>query len=172
MTPENLLNSVIVSTLTSMGLFSDRAALMVLAIPIQETGLRTRVQVGSGIAHSFWQFELGSSRGGLIRLFSHCTAGAKLIAYADAAGLPFDAVHCYDMIATEAGDNYACACARALLLADGAPLPAVGDDEGAWKCYLRNWNPGDAQRHPLETRKRWTQSYAQALDALESRHGT
>ena len=44
--------------------------------------------------------------------------------------------------------------ARLLFWTDPLPLPAVGDVEGAWQCYLRTWNPGAYSRGtPPE---RWT----------------
>ncbi len=36
--------------------------------------------------------------------------------------------------------------ARLLLWTDAKPLPAIGDEQGAWDYYLRNWRPGKPTR--------------------------
>ncbi len=54
----------------------------------------------------------------------------------------------------------AAAFARLLLLTDAKPLPQIGDVQGAWAYYVRNWRPG--KPHP----DTWPGLYKQAQAAL------
>ncbi len=58
------------------------------------------------------------------------------------------------------GDGLACEFAALLLLSEMAPLPLLGDEEGAWVVYKRLWTHGKPDR------KRWSQSYQDALQTI------
>ena len=63
-------------------------------------------------------------------------------------------------------DTLAAAFASLLLWSSPRALPAIGDVEGAWQMYLREWRPGawtngtTAQREAL--RRKWAGYYATA----------
>lgn len=127
------------------------ARALLLAIAGQESGWSTRFQFG-GPARGFWQFESEAIDG----VFDH------------PASRPLVRVFCAEqeigtMLMHEAvawHDGLAYACARLLLWTDPAPLPAVGDVEGSWQVYTRNWAPGRPDR------VRWTARYGEAMAAL------
>ena len=48
--------------------------------------------------------------------------------------------------------------ARLNLLPDPEPLPAAGDQDGMWQCYLRVWRPGVPRPDD------WPGSYAWAME--------
>ncbi|HEY0201134.1 MAG TPA: hypothetical protein VGC24_05530, partial [Burkholderiaceae bacterium] len=69
-------------------------------------------------------------------------------------------------------DLLAAGFARLLLYTDPAPLPAVGDVEGAWAYYLRNWRPGAYSNGSEDGRaallRKWRSYYATAQSARAS----
>lgn len=119
----------------SMGVDAER---MLLAIALQESGLKYRQQVG-GPARGLWQFEKGGGVKGVLTHPSSAAKAAKLCAdllyEADA-----DTVH----QAIRDNDLLACGFARLLLWTDSAPLPITAEE--GWKYYFRNWRPG--KPHP------------------------
>lgn len=136
-----------------------QARVMLLAIGLQESRFEYRRQMGNGPARGFWQFELGTakSRGGLWGVFLHPASHQLLhdVAIKCFVRLPspatiYQAIECDDVLAA--------ATARLLLWTDSLPLPALGDEAGAWRMYAeRCWRPG--KPHP-ET---WPGFYRQAL---------
>jgi len=62
-------------------------------------------------------------------------------------------------------DLLACAIARLILWCDPNPLPAIGDADGAWRCYVETWRPG--KPHAI----RWAANYQMALDAVGASTG-
>lgn len=131
---------------------SPRADLIGLAIGGQESGYRTRVQMGGGPARSFWQFERGGVRGVLTHPASRDAAAA---ACTELGILPtVDVV--YDAMATN--DMLGAVLARLLLWTDPGPLPL--DRDGAYVFYLRLWRPGKPDD------SRWPPAYEAALHAL------
>ncbi len=135
---------------------TPEARCLLLAICLQESGLVDRVQRvkggGKGPARGLPQFELGGVRGVLTHLASRELA-AEICAARRIAGATSSVV----LAEMEADDVLAIAFARLLLFTDPRPLPALGDQEGAWAYYLRNWRPG--KPHP----DRWAGNYAKAL---------
>lgn len=140
---------------------SGPATVMLLAIGLQESRFRERVQlVGSppkpvGPARSFWQFERG---GGVVGVLSH--PATKLYARGVCAmrGIAAEARVVHDAMASD--DLLGCAFARLLLFTDSRRLPAPGDIDGAWDYYLRNWRPGKPHRGT------WDGLYRQAMEAM------
>jgi len=149
---------------------SPEAELMLLAISGQESDWEHRWQVvdkrnpmKKGPARSFWQGELG---GGMVHGVRTHRASREIAAglYAHFGVSPTNEAI---WTAIETNDVLAAALARLLLWTDSWRLPALGDEDGAWQCYLRLWRPGawtngaPAQRAGL--RQKWAGYYAQAL---------
>lgn len=125
---------------------SLEARLMLLAIGMQETGFKTRYQLPSGPGLGLWQVEYTTEmdfwRRGKLRTCARALKELAPTIYESAAD----------------NDHVAATICRSLLWErDPKPLPAIGDIDAAWACYLRVQRPG------RPSRKRWTQSYATAL---------
>lgn len=136
------------------------ARLQLLAIGLQESGLTARCQIvdggGRGPARGLWQFERG---GGVRGVLLHDASRYWAHKLCEARSCPPEAYQVWERL--EADDVLAAGLARLLLFTDARRLPAVGDIEGAWGCYVRNWRPGKPHRD------RWTSNYAQALQHLQ-----
>lgn len=123
---------------------TPEARAMLLAIALQESGLRHRRQIGSytgktpvyGPARSWWMFERIGVQGVLDHRASYSSARdvARMLEYpVDAAVLHF---------AMENNDILACAVARLLLRAHPDNLPGRMEMEKGWEQYLALWRPG------------------------------
>lgn len=149
--------------------FDDRALVMSLAIPGQESRYTDRVQGGNGPAHGFSQFERG---GGVVGVLTH-PASAKLASVACAAcGIPADPAHAWGLMATAKGDNLGVAFTRLLLLTDPRSLPVLGDKQAAWNYYVRNWRPGAVAaggERAIKARERWSEVYPETLATIETK---
>lgn len=131
---------------------SPEARVMLFAIGLQESRFQHTRQI-NGPARGYWQFELG---GGVAGVLTHpSTRSIALRIAKDRVGTN---LHRPVYNALETDLALAGAFARLLLVSDPKPLPALGDAEGAWKYYIRNWRPG--KPHP-ET---WPKLYALALE--------
>ena len=141
---------------------SREAAVLLLAIGLQESLFKYRRQMGNGPARGFWQFE---KMGGVAGVLQHRTTTvlAAEICRARGVAVTADDVHA----ALEHDDVIAAAFARLLLWTDPKPLPALNDVEAAWQLYLRTWRPGAHTRgtaaQKAELRKKWGSYYAQAM---------
>lgn len=166
MTPALLLRGVVRPVLALMGgaYASREAETMLLAIAVQESGLRHRRQIGQDgrplehLARGLWQFERG---GGVRGVLEHSTTKA---AAAEAARLllyPAEPAAIHEALADN--DQLACVWARLLLWTLPQPLPAIGQEEVAWHQYVQAWRPGKPHR------PRWTDAYAIAVKATEPR---
>jgi hypothetical protein len=136
------------------------ARVLLLAIGLQESGLIQRVQVvaggGEGPARGLLQFERG---GGVRGVLSHPASRDLALQICIARRLPAVSTSVvWDELATD--DVLAFAFGRLLLTTDPKALPQLGDEQGAWACYQRNWRPG--KPHP----ERWPANYAAALAAV------
>lgn len=138
---------------------STRAKVLMLAIMGQESGWKDRYQVvaggGKGPARGLAQFERG---GGVKGVLEH-PATASL------AGKVCEARHTPAVVSVvweelEHDDILAACFARLLLYTDPHPLPELGDVQGAWDYYVRNWRPGKPHRD------RWGSNYEKALAAV------
>lgn len=130
---------------------SPRATLMLLAIGLQESRFLHRRQIG-GPARGYLQFERD---GGVRAVLRHPVTKIHAITLCAARGVLAAPQQVYDAI--EHDDVLAAGFARLLLYSDPAPLPALGDEAGAWSYYLRNWRPG--KPHP----QTWPEMYQNAL---------
>jgi len=131
----------------------DAARVEGMTIAGQESNWDYRRQIG-GPARSFWQFERG---GGVAGLFS--VTPTQLQKVCDFLSIPFDSATVFEAMAWN--DMLACCMARLLLWTDPQPLPKVGDVEGGWDYYLRNWRPG-APHHDS-----WATRYNTALSVIQ-----
>jgi hypothetical protein len=146
MLPADFLSLVIAPGLALMPdqMDSPEARALLLAIAGQESNWSMRAQIG-GPAHGFFQCE----RNGVLAVLQndatrhHAEAVASMLSIAPCTA---DALYA----AVQWNDPMACCIARLLLWADPHPLPALGDQEGAWETYLRCWRPGkpDPSRWP------------------------
>lgn len=153
MTPATLIDVVIGPTFELLGpkYGGAHAETMLVAIGLQESGLRNREQVG-GPARGWWQFEVGGVKG----VLHHPQSSMKATEVCKALHYPVDSV--LVQRALSHNDILACAFARLLLWTDKAPLPTTESD--AWSYYVRNWRPG---RPRIE---RWGANWQQAVDTV------
>jgi len=133
---------------------SAAAEVQMLAIGLQESRFEHRRQIG-GPARGFWQFEQGGGVRGVLRHHSS-REHAQAVCRARSVIATESAVYA----ALEHDDVLAAAFARLLLWTDPKPLPAIGDEQGAWDLYLRVWRPGKPHRHT------WNALYAQAMEEV------
>lgn len=158
---------------------SERAAVMLVAIPGQESNLEHRWQVVDlsrpqvkGPARGLNQFELGKkgTGAGVWGVFEHAASRYWLKTVCDARGVAFEPRAIW--LALETDDHLAVCVARLLLFTDPRPLPELGDVEGAWRYYLRNWRPGAYTNGTAATRAKlrakWGGHYARALAAVRA----
>lgn len=135
----------------------DKARVMLLAIPGQESGWRHREQVG-GPAHGLYQFERG---GGVRGVLTHRLSSPVARDVCNALLVYPSETPVYDALVNN--DALACAFARLLLWTDPRALPDVGDQDGAWALYNRTWRPG--KPHP----DRWGANYSAAVSIVQRR---
>ena len=133
---------------------SDRAALLLLVIALQESGFLRRQQLGHGPARGLWQFE----RGGCDAVMGSPLCKPFLPPIFAQHAVPRTAASLY--LALAADDILACKIARLLLWSDRAALPAIGDRDAAWAYYVRNWRPGEPRP------KDWDANYQLAMHTL------
>lgn len=158
------------------------ARLMMLAIQKQEDPEERRYQVvkrteatksenivgertAKGPARGLWQFEAG---GGIKGVLGHKSTAEYIRGVCDHFDVIPDTTHCWR--ALEDNDVLAACFARLLLWSDFGALPKVGDAEGAFDMYLKNWRPGaftrgtDAQQAALE--QKFLRNHAAARQEL------
>ena len=142
--------------LLPLSMAGGEATQMLLAIGLQESRFLHRRQIG-GPARGFWQFEKG---GGVIGVLTHPASKQHARNVCTRYDIGWDSGEVYRELVDN--DVLAAAFARLLLYTDPAPLPALGDVEGAWLYYLRNWRPGKPHRWS------WDGLYRQALAFVDS----
>lgn len=170
MAPETCLVEVIRPALGYLPEFtrSQRAEVMLVAIALQESGLRHRWQVvdakspgAKGPARGLWQFERGSkaSRGGVWGVYLHHSTHELLRLFCRDRDVNFEPFAIWSML--EHDDVLAAGVARLLLLTDPFPLPAVDDSSAAWNLYAeRTWRPGKPKA------AHWPDNHAAARKAV------
>lgn len=155
-TPADCLSAVIIPALGYLPgeLDSPEARVMLLAVALQESGLRTRVQDNSGPARGFWQFE----RGGVIAVLDNSVSmqGMRDLCRSFAvAPIPSDVYYTLTQ-----DDVFACGVARWYLRCDPHPLAELGDADDAWLGYQVSWGPGQPKPEA------WAANYGAALAAV------
>ena len=133
---------------------SPKARMLMLAIGFQESRFEHRRQIG-GPARGFWQFEQG---GGVKGVLTHKASAYDAVKVCYARGVGSSTKDVYERL--EHDDILACCFARLLLWTDAHPLPMIGDVEGSWDYYERNWRPGKPHPHT------WPGLYQQAHNLL------
>lgn len=117
---------------------SPEARAFLIAVALQETGLRHRRQVG-GPAIGLWQWELAQVglvlRHDVVGPMARNVLGALLY---EPGNPPHERLHA----AMEHNDILQCAFSRLLLWPDAAPLPKRDNVQGFIATYLRVWRPG------------------------------
>jgi len=133
------------------------ARVMLVAIGLQESGLRERVQIvqggGKGPARGLWQFERG---GGVRGVLTHQQTAPLALRVCMARQVT--AVTSVVWGELETDDVLAAAFARLLLYSDPQILPT--DAAGGWELYLRTWRPGKPKPDT------WAGFYSQAQRAV------
>lgn len=155
---------------------SKEALVMLYAIGLQESKLNARRQMGNGPARGLWQFERDGGTAGVLRHASsrtHALNICKSRGLTDLKEVELTKGHtptslikrAYD--AFEHDDVLSAAFARLLLWTDARALPAIGDSDGAFKLYIRTWNPGAYSRGTAQERSalqaKFSGYYAQAV---------
>jgi hypothetical protein len=119
---------------------------LLLAIAIQESDLKHRLQRPSGRAKSWWQIERFTA----IDSCTRCKPVAKLCAE---IGMEY-----------EHSDLAACAIAAGILRITPGKLPVVGmaaeEVERAWNYYFKAWRPGKPRP------ERWPSAYETAMQTV------
>lgn len=155
MSPLRLLRAAIVPALTELSLCgipdTPDARRFMLAIALQESGLKHRRQViaggaETGPATSFWQFESGGGCKGVLThyLVASCMRGlcADFNVPATPEGL-WEAIRFNDVLAAIA--------VRLLIYTLPSKLPTTADE--GWAQYIAAWRPG--KPHPQTWAAAW-----------------
>lgn len=165
-TPQTVLAKVIVPALALLPphMDSQQARVLVLTFGAQETGYRARQQDGGGPGRGFWQDEppilqaLLDNQSSEVPVRNLCSARAVAPVASDM----------YWAVATD--DVFAAGIARLDLWCDAAPLPSLGDVDGAFETYVRVWGPGAYTRgtpaERADIRQRFHDNYRAALSAV------
>ena len=163
MTPELLLKTAIIPALSLLDpkLDAPAARAMLIAIALQETGLRARRQMleardhwwesKPGKGHGFWQFERDGATRGVMR---HAAASAIVLPVIDAMLYPRDPYAVHEALIHN--DVLACVLARALLYSVPESLPGPNDPAKGWAQYVSVWRPGKPHVEP------WANNYRTA----------
>jgi hypothetical protein len=133
----------VVAALLPWGQVAEREVLLV-AIAIQESGLKHRRQIGGGPARSWWQIEPDTA----IDTFQRCLPIRDV----------WEEFPLGDelLVELEHSEIRACAIAAGILRLTPGRLPAVGDEDAAWQYYLKAWRPGKPRPGP------WHKAYSDA----------
>lgn len=135
---------------------TPEARAMLIAIALQESGLKARRQSGNGPARSFWQFEKGGIEGVLNHKASRETIRKVCVALDVEPAV--DAIHA----AIEYNDILGAACARLLLFTSPNPMPKSDEMMPAWEMYCNElWRPGKPRFDS------WEQNWSTAWGALK-----
>jgi len=163
MTPIRLLRTAIIPALAALAPYGIRdgadARRILLAIAIQESGLRHRRQVGvggaeTGPASSFWQFEAG---GGCKGVLSHSLTAQRMRELCNDFNVTptpqglWEAMRYQDIVAAIA----------ARLLIYTLPQQLATTAEEGWAQYLAAWRPGKPH---LST---WAGAWATATETVK-----
>lgn len=163
MTPLRLLRAAIVPALGELALSgipdTSDARRFLLAIAIQESGLRHRRQVITGAgetgpAASFWQFEQG---GGCKGVLEHYLVAPCMRSLCTDFNVPTTPQALWE--AMRYSDVLAAIAARLLLYTLPAKLPTTAEE--GWKQYLDAWRPG--KPHP----DTWARAWASATETVK-----
>ena len=116
---------------------SPRATAMLLAIALQESKARARVQF-NGPARGFWQFEIA----GVAGVIRHAATKDHLLFALDTLCYKRTLKPAILQAALEDNDVLACVFARLNLWWLPSALPDSDAPDDGWRQYLEAWNPG------------------------------
>lgn len=136
---------------------SQKAAAMLIAIGLQESGLLVRRQYGDGPARGFFQFERAGVQGVLTHPASSATMRRVLTVLRYEHSVTVADIHA----AIEHNDVLAACLARCLLWTSNLPLGGPTDGPAAWRLYKATWRPGKPRPDS------WSDNYTGAWLALE-----
>ena len=166
MTPELLLKTAIIPALSLLDseLNTRPARAMLIAIALQESGLRARRQMlengkqwwesKPGPANGLWQFERDGGVRGVMR---HAAASAIVLPVIDALLYPRDPYAVHEALIHN--DVLACVLARALLYSTPDAMPRPNEADKGWAIYIKAWRPGKPHTEV------WPENYRIAWEA-------
>jgi len=134
---------------------SISARAMVLAICLQESELRARMQKSGGPARGYAQFE----RAGVQALLTHTASSVLITTFCEALDVKPTVYSLHG--ALQYHDVLTVLCTRLLLWTLPAPLPLRHETELAFGQYLAAWRPGKPRP---ET---WATNYTMAWNLIE-----
>jgi hypothetical protein len=141
---------------------SDSVRVLMLAIPGQESGWQNISQGDGGPGRGPYQFEPETCRELQFNPVSEALYTKICIAMPIVPSTVYGSLIAHPFLAV--------AMARLDLWCDPHPLPAIGDEEGAWDCYVRVWRPGAVAaggQSATDARQRWSYNYPAALAAVQ-----
>lgn len=158
MSPELFHGLVIRPTLRWLATFdpgvdSLEAELQLLATAIQESNLKARKQMPRGPARSLFQIESPTAYS-VLNKWKPARDFCEALLLSTGNLTDFS----YMLKFSDAG---ACAIARGILRLDPRPLPKIGDQGGAWECYMRCWRPGKPRP------EKWAATYKLAMESVD-----
>lgn len=130
---------------------------MLLAIGLQESGFRHRIQVPKDFAHGFWQFE---KNGGVKEVLENHTTSpivtpiCDLLLYPSTTAAIWTALPCDSILAA--------VFARSLLYIDSRSMPFENDPDKGWDIYVKRWRPGAPHREP------WNDHFSHAWSIIHN----
>lgn len=136
---------------------SPQAAAMLLAIALQESKAKARVQF-NGPARGFWQFEIP----GVAGVMRHAATKDHLLLALDTLCYKRTLTPAVLQKAIEDNDVLACVFARLNLWWIPAPLPGSQDHDESWRQYVDAWGPGKPHRAT------WNKHYDAAWNIVNS----
>jgi len=158
MTPADFLWRVVLPGLDLLppAMDTPAARVFLLAVAGQEAHWRFRRQVGGGTAHGYYQCE------GRLGAVGEVLSNPATANYAATACRALDIEPMVDEVyeAIVYCDALATVIARLRPWIEAAPLAVVGDQDGAWACYVRLWGPGKPAP------ERWPACYGAAWEAV------
>jgi len=135
---------------------SDAARLALTAFAGQETYWRDIDQIGGGDGRGPWQ----AGRVIIADLLHNLDTAMLMHKCCASLGIAVSVEPIYAAII--GNPKLSVALARLSLWADPFPIPAIGDQAGLWKCYLRVWRPGAPRPDD------WPDVYQQSLEAIQN----
>lgn len=157
MTPDDLNRLILTPALSLLPerMDSQAARAMLIAIGLQESGLRHRAQI-RGPARSWWQFEPVGVRG----VLDHPASREYAIGVCSVFGYRPDWYDLHPTGAFEHNDLLAACFARLLLWRLPDPLPAREQGGMGWDQYSLTWAPGRPRR------RLWPDNWEQAWGSV------
>lgn len=151
-------------SLLPLAMNSPAATCSLLAIGLQESGLKARRQHAEGPARGLWQFEPGGGTRGVLK---HAASARIAEHVCIEFGVPPETTQVW--AAFEHDDVLAASFARLLLWTHPRPLPpAIDEDqvrEAAWAYYLWLWRPG------VPRPEKWAANWARACAYVDACRG-